>query len=188
MAMNYSYLLTETAQDKSWAKDALVVLGASVIIALFAPISIHLPFSPVPIATQGHVILLLAVLLGSKRSAMAVMTYLAQGAAGLPVFSGGKAGLLCLAGPTGGYLLGYVVAAYVTGLLIERSAKRTPGRALMAMSVGNLVIYLFGLSWLSQYIGLSSAFTLGMLPFLIGDSLKLLAGVRILKSLRFYQG
>ncbi len=187
MAMNYSYLLTEAPQERSWAKEALVILGASVIIALFAPISFHLPFSPVPIATQGHVILLLALLLGSKRSAMAVMTYLAQGAAGLPVFAGGKAGLLCLVGPTGGYLLGYVVAAYVAGILIEKCPTRTPGKALMAMSVGNLAIYLFGLSWLSQFVGLSSAFTLGMLPFLIGDSLKLLAGVRILKSLRFFQ-
>lgn len=188
MAMNYSYLLTETAQDRSWLQDALMILGASVIIALFAPISIHLPFTPVPIATQVHVILLLAVLMGSKRSALAVMTYLAQGAVGLPVFAGGKGGILCLAGPTGGYLLGYVAAAYVTGLLIERSSRKTLGSALMAMGVGNLIIYLFGLGWLSQFVGLSSAFTLGMLPFLFGDALKLLAGVRILKSLRFYQG
>lgn len=188
MAMNYSYLLAETAQDRSWVKDLFVVLGASVIIALFAHVSIHLPFTPVPIATQSHVILLLAVLLGSKRSAMAVITYLAQGAMGLPVFSGGHSGILHLAGPTGGYLLGYVVAAYITGLLIERAPSCTPGRALMAMGVGNLAIYLFGLSWLSQFVGLSSAFTLGMLPFLVGDCLKLLAGVRILKSIPFFRG
>lgn len=186
--MNYSYLLTGTAQDRSWTKEVLVILGASVIIALFAPISFYLPFSPVPIATQSHIILLLAVFLGSKRSAMAVITYLAQGAAGLPVFSSGKVGILCLAGPTGGYLLGYVIAAYATGLLIERSPKRTPGKTLMAMGVGNLTIYLFGLSWLSQSIGFPSAFTLGVLPFLIGDSVKLLAGVRVLKFLRFFRG
>ncbi len=186
MAMNYSYLLTETADDRSWAKEALVILGSSVIIALFAPISIPLPFTPVPIATQGHIVLLLAVLLGSKRAALAVMAFLFQGAIGLPVFAGGKAGLFP-AGPSSGYLLGYLVAAYVTGLLMERSAQRTPGRAFLAMGVGNLAIYLFGLSWLSQFVGLSSAFTLGMLPFLLGDSLKLIAGVRILKSLRFFK-
>jgi biotin transport system substrate-specific component len=186
--MNYSYLLTETTRDRSWVQDLFVVLGASIIIALFAPISIHLPFTPVPIATQSHVVLLLAVLLGSRRSAMAVIAYLGQGAMGLPVFSGATGGILHLAGPTGGYLLGYVVAAYITGWLVENAAKRTPGRALLAMGVGNLAIYLFGLSWLSQFVGLGSAVTLGMLPFLVGDCLKLLAGVRILKSTPFYRG
>lgn len=185
MTVKHAYLLTETADNRSALREILTVLGASIIIALFAPISVRLPFTPIPIATQGHVILLLALFMGSRRATMAVLTYLAQGAIGLPVFSGGHCGLLWLAGPTGGYLLGYVAAAYVTGLLMERSSQRTPGRALLAMSVGNLAIYLFGLSWLAQFIGLKSAFILGMLPFLIGDFLKLLVGVRIWKSFRF---
>jgi biotin transport system substrate-specific component len=107
MAMNYSNLVGQTAVENSWIKNIAVVLGASIIIALFAPISIHLPFSPVPITTQVHVILLLSCFLGSKRAAMAVMTYIAQGLAGFPVFAGGAAGLMVLAGPTGGYLVGY---------------------------------------------------------------------------------
>ncbi|MBS0603659.1 MAG: biotin transporter BioY [Verrucomicrobia bacterium] len=184
--MNYSYLVRETADDRSWLKEAAVILGASIIIALFAPISIRLPFTPVPIATQAHVILLLSCLLGSKRASMAVMTYLFQGAIGLPVFAGGAAGIAILAGPTGGYLLGYLAAAFVTGYIAERTLERTPSKAFAAMGVGNLVVYLFGLPWLAGYIGLQKAVVLGMLPFLIGDMLKLVIATKSLKGLRFY--
>lgn len=185
--MNYSYLINETAEDRSWLKEAAVILGASIIIALFAPISIPLWFTPVPLATQLPVILILSCLLGSKRAVLAVLTYILQGASGLPVFAGGKAGALILAGPTGGYLLGYVVAAYLTGLLMERASNRTPSRAFMAMGIGNLVVFLFGTSWLSQFIGWKGAFVYGMLPFIVGDMIKLFVAERVLKRLRFYQ-
>lgn len=187
MAMNYSYLINETADDRSWFKEAAVILGASIIIALFAPISIRLPFTPVPIAVQAQVILLLSCLLGSKRAAMAVLTYLFQGAIGLPVFAGGSAGIFVLAGPTGGYLVGYVLAAFVTGFLMERMTQRNPSRAFMAMGLGNLIVYLFGTAWLSRYIGFQSAILLGVLPFLIGDLLKLLVATKFLKGMRYFK-
>ena len=187
MAMNYSYLISDTARDRSWVQEAALVLGASVIIALFAPIAIYLPFSPVPIATQAQVILLLSCFLGSKRASLAVMTFLFQGAAGLPVFASGKAGLLVLAGPSGGYLLGYLAAAFVTGYVVERMKERTPTKIFGAMSLGTLVIYLFGLPWLSRFVGWQGAFVLGMAPFLIGDVLKLILATRVLKSLRFFR-
>ena len=186
MAMNYSYLINETAEDRSWLKEAAVILGASIIIALFAPISIHLPFSPIPIATQLQVILLLSCYLGSKRGALAVLTYLFQGAIGLPVFAGGGAGVLVLAGPTGGYLLGYVISAFITGFLMERMTNRTSSKAFAAMGLGTLIVYLFGVPWLSSYVGWQGAFILGMLPFLIGDALKVLVATRSLKSLRYF--
>lgn len=88
MATNYSYVIDQTVGDRSWLKDAAVVLGASVIIALFAHLSIPLPFTPVPISTQSHVVLLLACLLGSKKGSLAVLTFIAQGAIGFPVFGG----------------------------------------------------------------------------------------------------
>ena len=183
--MNYSYLINKAAENRCWFKEVGIILAASIIIALFAPISIYLPFSPIPIAVQAHVVLLLSCLLGSKRSAMAVLTYLFQGAIGLPVFAGARAGIHVLAGPTGGYLLGYVLAAFVTGLLIERMAHRTASKVFVAMGCGNLIVYLFGISWLSQYTGLQAAFVLGMLPFLIGDLLKLIVATKCLKGLRF---
>lgn len=174
MAMNYSDLITDRAVERSWLKDTAVVVGASIIIALFAHISIPLPFSPVPLATQGHVILLLAALLGSKRGSLAVLTFLFQGAIGFPVFSTGKAGLLFMAGPTGGYLLGYLVAAYVTGYFVERMANRSTTKVFAALSLGNLILYVFGLPWLSRFVGWEAAFTLGFFPFLIGDVFKLI--------------
>lgn len=187
MAINDSYLIHhETAHGRAWIKEGAVILGASIIIALFAPISIPLPFSPIPIATQLQVILLLSCLLGSKRSAMAVLTYLFQGAIGFPVFAGGKAGIHILAGPRGGYLLGYVLAAFVTGWLVERIRQRSASKIFVAMAMGNLVDYFFGIPWLSRYLGWEAAFVLGMLPFLIGDLLKLIVATKCLKGLRFF--
>jgi len=186
MAINNVSLTYETAEGRSWLKEAGVIVGASIIIALFAPISIRLPFTPVPIATQAQVILLLSCLLGSRRAALAVLTYLFQGAIGLPVFAGGAAGIMVLAGPTGGYLLGYLAAAFVTGYLTERAKEHTPSKAFARMAAGNLVIYLFGIPWLARFLGWQGAIALGMLPFLIGDMIKLVVATRSLKGLRFF--
>jgi biotin transport system substrate-specific component len=117
---------------------------------------------------------------------MAVLTYLLQGAIGLPVFAGAAGGIHVLIGPRGGYLLGYLLAAFITGFLMERIIRRTPSKVFMAMGFGNLIIYLFGIPWLSRFLGWEHALILGMLPFLIGDLFKLLVAARVLKALRFY--
>jgi biotin transport system substrate-specific component len=192
MTMHDSYLVDKVTGDCSWAKDCswvrqvAAVLGASTIISLCAPISIPLFFTPIPIAIQAHVILLISCLLGSKRAALAVLAFLLQGAMGLPVFAGGRGGIYVLAGPTGGYLLGYLLAAFITGYLMERSIYRTPSKAFAVMGLGNLVVYLFGISWLSRYLGWESALVLGMAPFLIGDLLKLVVATKFLKGLRYF--
>jgi biotin transport system substrate-specific component len=183
---DYSYLINEIAKDCSWFKQAAIVLGASIIIALCAPISIHLPFTPVPIGVQAQVILFISCLLGSKRAVMTVLAFLFQGAIGLPVFAGGTGGAHILAGPTGGYLLGYLIAAFITGHLMERMVRCTPSKAFAAMGLGNLVIYLFGILWLSRYTGWESVFILGVLPFLVGDLLKLIFAAKFLKGLRYF--
>ena len=187
MATNYSYLINETVEDRSWLKDIALVLGSSILISLFSPISIPLPFTPVPIATQMNVILLLSCFLGSKRALLAVLIYLFQGAIGFPVFSNGASGIIHLAGPRGGYLLGYAVAAFVTGFLMERTCNRTSAKAFAAMGIGNLIVYLFGFSWLSHFIGWGPAFVLGIFPFVIGDVVKLFIATASLKSLRFFR-
>lgn len=170
-------------EQRSWFKELLIIFGASVIICLFGAISIPLPFTPVPIGTQCHAILLLSVILGSKRAALAVMAFLAEAAMGLPVCSAGKGGILHLLGPTGGYLFGYVIAAYATGYFSERMFKRTPTHIFYAMSIGNVLVYATALPWLSLFCGWKYALQLGMLPFLIGDFLKLIFAVKILKNL-----
>ena len=117
--MNYTDIFQPTKTVFKNASQILLIIASSLLIAISAQFSIHLPFSPVPITGQTLVILLLGVLLGKNRGATAVGLYLAQGAAGFPVFAGGKSGLVTLLGPTGGYLFGFIAAAYVVGILTE---------------------------------------------------------------------
>jgi biotin transport system substrate-specific component len=178
-------LTIERNQEKSWVKDLLLVLAGGFFISLFANISISLPFTPVPIATQAHVCLFLAVVLGARRGALAVLTFLMQGALGMPVFALGKSGFLHLLGPTGGYLIGYLAAAYLVGFIVERNhGLLTPVKLFSIMALGNLVIFALGIPHLSLFIGLKSALIYGFLPFILGDLLKLLVSVQFLKRLR----
>jgi biotin transport system substrate-specific component len=110
--------------------DAALIITGSLLVAVMAQISIPLPPSPVPITGQTFAVLIVGAVLGSKRGAASLALYLAQGALGLPVFAEFKSGLVTLFGPTGGYLFGFVVAAYVVGLLAERGLDRNWRTAL----------------------------------------------------------
>lgn len=160
--------------------DAATVVGASVCIGLAAQVAVPLPFTPVPLTLQTLAVLLAGAALGSRRGALAVLLLIAEGAAGLPVFSGWRAGLPHLLGPTGGYLLGFVAAAYVTGLLAERGWDRRPLTAAAAMVVGNVVIYIVGICWLAAFVGARRVLALGVFPFLAGDLVKVAAGTALL--------
>ena len=153
--------------------DALLVVGGSAVIALFAQIVIPLPFSPVPITGQTFAILLIAALLGGVRGGLSTLLYLMQGMAGSPFFAAGTAGIARLVGPTGGYLIGFVVAAFVVGLLAQQGWNRRVGSTALAMLVGNVIIYAFGLAWLAHFVGAGQVISLGLLPFIPGDLLKL---------------
>lgn len=183
-----SSLSLPVIQRKSLLKECCIVLGASIIISLCAPISIPLPFTPVPIALAAQVILLLSVLLGSQRATLAVIAYLAQGAMGLPVFAaGGVQGMLRFVGPTGGYLLGYILAAFVTGLICEKMKERSEGKVFAAMIAGNCIIFLCGLAHLSHFVPMGSLLFLGLFPFIGGEIVKLILAQRALKALRFFR-
>lgn len=160
--------------------DLALTLVGSLFVAVMAQLAVYLPFSPVPITGQTLAVLLIGMVYGSRLGALTLLAYLAEGALGLPFFAGGLGGAAVLAGPTGGYLLGFVVAAWLVGLLAERGADRRPLTTMLAFIAGNLVIYLFGVSWLSSYLGLPQALQAGVLPFLLGDALKvLLAGIAL---------
>ena len=185
MQVPLAYPCYEYSQMRSsWLKNGVLIGLGSILLALCAPISIKLPFTPVPIALAPHICLVLGALLGRNRAALSVLAYLFQGAIGLPVFAMGDSGLLCLMGPKGGYLLGYVAAAYVTGHMVERMRDRTAYNTFLALVAGNGVIYLLGVSQLSLFIGFDSALLFGVLPFLLGDALKLLLAY---KGIRFFQ-
>lgn len=174
-------VLAEKLVSRSGAKQSLlagaslIVLG-SLIVAAAAQLSI--PLQPVPITGQTLAVLLVGMVLGSRRGALALLAYLAEGIAGLPVFAEGKFGLATVLGPTGGYLVGFVAAAFVVGWLAERGWDRNLFTTLAAMVAGNVVIYAFGLAWLSTFpfvngfLGEAGLFTLGMTPFLFGDIMK----------------
>lgn len=162
------------APHRSLVRDLALIAGGAVLIALLSQIAI--PLKPVPITLQTLGVLLVGAALGARRGAASLGTYLAAGAVGLPVFAGGGAGLAKFAGPTGGYLIGFLLAATLVGFLVQRFAldRRVLGAAL-AMLLGTLVIYAVGLPWLSATTGLHgrALFTAGLTPFLLGDTLKL---------------
>lgn len=153
---------------------ALVVFGS---LLLTASAKFQVPFYPVPMTLQPLVVLMLGVVLGSKLGGAAVLFYLMQGAMGLPVFAGTPEkglGLLYMAGPTGGYLAGFLVAAVITGWLAERGLDRSRVGALVAMVTGMAVIYALGLLWLGVFVGYNQTLlNVGLLPFVFGDAVKI---------------
>lgn len=159
-------------QQRSWLLDVGLVALFSAFVALTA--QVELPLWPVPITLQTFGVVFTGAALGSGRGALALLLYLAEGAAGLPVFAGGASGVAYMLGPTGGYLVGFVVAAGVVGWLAERGWDRRLIWTVLAMVVGNLAIYAFGVSWLAVYLGdLQTALVKGALFFVIGDLVKI---------------
>jgi biotin transport system substrate-specific component len=154
-------------------REVALMLGGSLLIALAAQLRVVLPFSPVPITGQTFAVLLLGALYGSTRGPATVMTYLALGGLGLPVFAGVTFGLATLVGPTGGYLVGFVAAAFVVGFLSERGWDRKPWSAAVSMLIGSGLIYVVGVLWLSRFVGWPAVLSTGVLPFLAGDALKI---------------
>lgn len=169
-------LLPNSAAHSTWLRDAIVVLAGSILLTASAKLS--LPFYPVPMTLQTLVVLCLGVVLGPWLGMLAVLAYLAQGAIGLPVFAATPAkgiGLAYMLGTTGGYLAGFVVAAFSTGWLARLGWGRNIWTMIAAMLVGNAIIYAFGLAWLGSIIGWDKPLlALGMTPFLLGDMAKII--------------
>ncbi len=170
-------------ENKSFLKQVVLVVGATLLIVLSGRISIPLPFTPVPIALQSHVCLLMGVLLGRKMAVASVILFLVMGAAGLPVFSLGAAGFTHLLGPRGGYLIGYLLGTWAVATLIERRRLWSPREKTLAMGLGTLLIYACGLPQLALFVGAERVIMLGMVPFLAGDLIKLFISYRMVKRL-----
>lgn len=163
-----------------------MLVYASLMAALIAVGAfLAIPIGPVPIVLQNLFVLVAALLLGRRWAAISVAVYLLAGASGLPVFAGGTGGLGRLLGPTGGYLFGFLAAAYIVGLLAERAGQRVVLEVL-AMVVGSLAVYALGVPWLKWITGMSwpQALAVGCYPFLIGDALKIAAAVPIVRAVR----
>lgn len=153
-------------------RNIALVLGGSAFVGVAAQVAIPLPFTPVPLTLQTLAVLLTVSVLGSTRGLMSMGLYLVAGVAGVPWFSEHSSGFTAA---SFGYIVGFVLAALVVGKLAERGADRTPLRTAGLMVLGNLAIYAVGVPWLMFFLDVSvlQAMALGVVPFLIGDAIKI---------------
>lgn len=160
-------------------RNLVLVVGGSAFVGLTAQVAIPLPFTPVPLTLQTFSVLLTVAVLGSTRGLASMGLYAAAGMAGVPWFADGQSGF---AFASFGYVLGFLLAALVVGRLAERGADRSPLRTVAMMVLGNLAIYAVGVPWLMVAAGVSlpTALALGVVPFLIGDVLKIAVAAGVL--------
>ena len=170
--------------DDNTANIFTIILG-SFLIAVLAQISIPLPFTPIPITGQTIGVVLVGGLLGARRGAMAVLTYLMEGAIGLPVFAQMKAGTHVLVGPTAGYLWGFIFAGFLIGYLAENGFTKKLVSSFLSCLVATTLIIVLGTLYLYVYsVGFKEALIMGFYPFLVGDVVKsaicagLITGIR----------
>ena len=165
--------LADVAAPRSNAlTNTLLVVVASLLTSGLAQLEIRLPWTPVPITGQTLAVLLSGTVLGARRAFAAQALYLVEGAAGLPFFAGGAAGLAHLVGPSGGYLAAFPFAAALTGWLAEHAWDRRPSTMFLTMLAGSVVVFGLGLARLSAYVPHGTLLATGLLPFIPGDLLK----------------
>jgi biotin transport system substrate-specific component len=159
--------------------NLLLVLAGTGFVALAAQVSFELPFTPVPITGQTFAVVLVGASLGALLGLASLGLYLFVGALGAPIYADGTHGWDVLTGPTGGYIVGFVLAAIVTGYLAQQRWDRRFSSAVAAMLTGNVLIYAVGLPWLAEKLdaGFEETLEAGLYPFVVGDLIKLyLAG------------
>ncbi|HKP18776.1 MAG TPA: biotin transporter BioY [Gaiellaceae bacterium] len=159
----------------SLVTDALLVLAGTGLVAGAAQISVKLPFTPVPITGQTFAVVLVGASLGSLRGTASLMLYLWLGVAGAPIYAHHDSGWNVITSASGGYIVGFVLAAAVTGFLAERGWDRRFSSSVGAMLTGNVIVYLVGLPWLAVVLNTNLEKTLeyGLYPFVPGDTFKL---------------
>ena len=181
--MNTAALPTNTLAKTLLPIDNAVVRNLILAIvgslALWVSAKLSIPFWPVPLTMQTLVVLVIGMAFGARLGAATVLLYLAEGAVGLPVFSGTPEkgiGLAYMMSTTGGYLVGFVLAAGAVGFLAERGWDRSPVKTALAMLLGNILIYMTGLLWLGTIVGWDKpVLAWGLTPFLAGDAVKIAA-------------
>ena len=169
---------TSSVRSGSWIINALTILTGSLMIALAAQVAIPLPFTPVPITGQTFGVLLIGLTFGRTRAVLSVATYLTAGLLGAPVFA--SAGLLA---PSSGYLLGMLVSAFCVGTLADRGWSRHWATAFAACFVSSIAIFACGLTVLGYFVGYDQVISLGLLPFIPGDLVKMTLAVSLVKPM-----
>lgn len=168
----------------AFARDLMLVLGGALVLSLLAQLELRLPFSLITITGQTAGVLLVGAALGGKRALSSVGLYLLAGLCGAPVLAGWSFGPTHFAGPSGGYLIGFLPAAFVVGALVERGFDRTFGRCAFALACGAAIVLLCGAAWLARFVGLEQAIATGVLPFVLVDALKIALVALAMPALR----
>jgi biotin transport system substrate-specific component len=177
-------VLTTRLLPRARAVTVALVIGFALFTALAAQVVIPLPFTPVPITGQTFAVLLAGAALGSRAGAASQGLYVLLGAVGLPFYAEGASGVSTVTGATGGYLIGFIAAAYVVGSLAERRQDRTVATAIPAFLTATAVIYLCGVTWLAYSAGFSATEALekGLVPFVIADLVKVVGAGLLLPA------
>lgn len=167
--------LAQTFLNRSWSNKAVgfVVLAILGSLVLTIASKIQVPFFPVPMTLQTLAIFAISAAYGRNLAVATLLLYLAQGYMGLPVFAGAAAGPLYFAGPTAGYLVGFVVAAFIIGSAADKGWSANALKMGAAIVVADVVIFALGFAWLSTLIGAEKAFAFGVVPFVLSDLLKI---------------
>jgi biotin transport system substrate-specific component len=185
---DHSTLLNAFAADLSSLQRALAVLFVTMLTAAAAQVSVPLPFTPVPFTLQPMIVLLGGAVLGPRLGFASQVLYLAVGITGLPVFAASPLlpqGIARLLGPTGGYLMSYPLAAFVTGALAARGLDRRYFTSVIAMTAGLAIVFACGVAWNAwgpSSAGIGRAIAAGLMPFLPADLLKIVLAAAVLPS------
>ena len=163
------------------SRAVLLAVCGSLLLTFSAKFSV--PYWPVPMTMQTFVVLTLGMLYGWRHATAAVLLYLGEGAVGLSVFAGGG-GMAYMAGPTGGYLLGFLVAAAAAGFMAERGMDKNFLLAFVALLIADMLVFVFGVGWLAKFIGVEKALTAGLTPFLFGELSKITLAAAIVVGCR----
>lgn len=177
--MAHTLLISPPGADQSLSRQVALVVFGSVLVAISAQVSV--PMFPVPMTLQTLAISLIGLTYGARLAAVTLAAYLAQGAIGFPVFAGGAAGAVHLVGPTGGFLIGFVAMAWLTGYLVQRGLDRGFVRLSLAAFIPATLLFVPGVLWLwfITPLDFNAAVAAGMTPFLLGGVVKSVAAALI---------
>lgn len=183
MAKPITQALSANERALDWAEHGAIVVSASLLVALCAHVTLPLPFTPVPLTLQNFGVLLVGLMLGSRRGFAALALYLAEGAMGMPVFSPtGPGGLLQLLGPTGGFLMMYPLVAGLAGWIMERGVKSF-ARAAVAGVLAEVVLFAGGIGWLFVFThSFAQALRLGLYWFVFAEVIKVMSAAAIARG------
>ncbi len=167
-------------RQKNVFLDIFMLLCNIAFLGIMA--NIRIPLWPVPITMQTFGVFVIAFFFGSRKGLLSILAYILAGIVGFGVFAGYKSGITAILGPTGGYLIGFLGAAFIVGYMIEKGYGRTKSSVLLCMVIGNLIIYLFGIIGLKLYFvdfTWLKILSVGLIPFLIGDAIKIAGAIAL---------